>query len=82
MIGTLSLAGGTKRLDPTGIIMYVLVVIRLRRSDMAKVMNAEKIAEVDSWLWFDTDEEARLWVEAQEEPSDWILLLEEWGGEV
>jgi hypothetical protein len=49
---------------------------------MAKVMNAEKIAEVDSWLWFDTDEEARLWVEAQEEPADWIVLLEEWGGEV
>jgi len=58
------------------------IPIAKERSDMAKVMNAEKIADVDSWLCFDTDEEARLWVEAQEEPSDWILLLEEWGGEV
>ena len=52
------------------------------QSNTSAVINAEKIAEVDSWLWFDTDEEARLWVEAQEEPSDWILLLEEGGGEL
>ena len=44
--------------------------------DMAQVINAEKISEVDDWLWFDSDEEAWLWIESQEEPSDWILLSE------
>jgi hypothetical protein len=43
---------------------------------MAKVIHSEKIAEVDSWLWFDTDEEAEFWIDSQEEPSDWILLIE------